>query len=494
MDPTSPLAVSNSSLADRQNTVLFTESDLALFSEASGDRNPLHLNQQYAQGTPYGERVAFGCLGALASLGRLQVPPGRSPTSLEAEFLRPMFLGVSYRCEAVQKGKLRAVLSDGTVPVLSVSLTTAPSKTDPPEPAGVPAASKRQTPAVWRLEQIAPGVQIRGEYNWDPTALAALIAKWGPVDGSLAVALLWSSYLIGMELPGESALFAKLALRIHEPGIWPAALHYRASVASVDERFGYVTLNISLLAGESVLASGTASAYVRPPIPEDVPAESLGSKPDSMSGRVAVLIGASRGLGAAIRRALELRGVAVYGISRSDSRGEPSQIEQGDGADPEALRRLRDRICRERGRLDYLICNACPPILPLRLEPTSTDRVGAYIGRAVSLALAPLTEFLDLLNSHGGCAVMISSAAVDKPERDWPHYVAAKRAIEALGWVAPLQYPCVCTIIVRPPKLLTTLTNTPAGRIGAIPPGPLASRIAARLERPPEPGETVILE
>jgi hypothetical protein len=59
--------------------------------------------------------------------------------------------------------------------------------------------------------------------------------------------------------------------------------------------------------------------------------------------------------------------------------------------------------------------------------------------------------------------------------------------------VASLQYPRVRTLIVRPPKLLTAMTNTPLGRLGAASPQVFANRIASRLEGPLEPGKTEIL-
>ncbi len=172
---------------------------------------------------------------------------------------------------------------------------------------------------------------------------------------------------------------------------------------------------------------------------------------------------------------------------------EPSRTEMGDAADPEALRRLRERVLREHGRLDFLICNACPPVLPLRLEPNAAGRIGAYIDLAVSLTLAPLSEFLELLNRSDGCAVIISSVFVEHPVKEFPHYIAAKQAVEMLGRVASLQYRRVRTLIVRPQKLLTAMTNTPLGRLGAASPALIANRIAARLEDPLEPGMTEIL-
>ena len=186
-----------------------------------------------------------------------------------------------------------------------------------------------------------------------------------------------------------------------------------------------------------------------------------------MAGRVAVILGSSRGLGAAIGRAVKFRGASVFGMARSGNPGEPSGIEAGDAADPLALRRLRERVSGEHGRLDFLVCNACPPVLPLFLEPNAAERIGAYIERAVSLTLAPLTEFLELLNRSGGCAVIISSVYVEHPVKEFPHYIAAKRAVEALASIASMQCPRVATLIVRPPKLLTAMTNTPIGRLGA---------------------------
>ena len=52
-------------------TVCFTKQDLELFSAASHDRNPLHISEEYARTTPYGEPVVFGILGALAALSHL---------------------------------------------------------------------------------------------------------------------------------------------------------------------------------------------------------------------------------------------------------------------------------------------------------------------------------------------------------------------------------------------------------------------------------------
>jgi NAD(P)-dependent dehydrogenase (short-subunit alcohol dehydrogenase family)/acyl dehydratase len=477
-----------------QTYISFTEQDLAVFSEASGDRNPLHLSQEYARRTPYGQPVVFGCLGAMACLGHIRLPAGWCATSLEAEFLRPMFVGVKYRVETLEKeGRWEARLFDGSTPAVLVTVTGEVfHRNETPEEIVTASAFERRDAAVRQQEDIVPGLKISGVYACNAATLATVAARWGVVDRLLATVLSWGSYLVGMELPGESALFFKLVLHFHETARCPATMVYRASVAY--SGFGQIKLDVSLLTGASTVASGQCWSYIRPPLPDVEEIDSTGVRPDSLVGRAAVLIGSSRGLGAAMKRALELRGAAVYGMARSANAGDLSRTEVGDAADSEALRRLRERVSRAHGCLDFLICNACPPLLPLLLEPNAAGRIGAYINLAVSLTLAPLSEFLELLNRSDGCVVIISSAAVENPVREWPHYVAAKRAVEALGCVASLQYPRVRTLIVRPQKLLTTLTNTPMGRLGAASPGLLANRIAARLEDPLEPGKTEILD
>ncbi len=413
----------------------------------------------------------------------------------EAQFLGPMFLDVIYRFETSQtEGRWVVQLFDGTTPVVSVLVAAGPSDGDEiPEEVASPSAFEHRDAAVRLQQDIFPGLQISGTYACNAAALATLAVRWGGVDRLLAMMLCTSSYLVGMELPGESAIFSKLVLYFHGTARFPTTMVYRVSVASVDLRFGRILMDVSLFSSTSSVASGQFWSYMRRPLPEVEAIDSTGVRPDSLAGRVAVLVGSSRGLGAAIKRVLELRGAAVYGMARSTNACVLLRTEVGDAADPEALRRLRERVFREHGRLDFLICNASPPILPLRLEQNAAGRIGAYINLAVAQTLAPLSEFLDVLNQSNGCAVIISSAAVEHPVREWPHYIAAKQAVEALGRVAALQYPCVHTLIVRPQKLLTDLTNTPMGRLGAASPWLVANQIAARLEDPLEPGNTEIL-
>lgn len=80
--------------ATRFHTV--TDEDLRLFAKVSGDANPIHLNQSYAETTQFQQRIAHGMFsGALVSavLASDLPGPGTIYLSQDLQFKRPVFIG-----------------------------------------------------------------------------------------------------------------------------------------------------------------------------------------------------------------------------------------------------------------------------------------------------------------------------------------------------------------------------------------------------------------
>ncbi len=72
------------------------ERDIQLFAEVSGDRNPVHLDAEYAATTQFKERIAHGMLtGALISAAIATTLPGPGTIYLgqNLTFTRPVKLG-----------------------------------------------------------------------------------------------------------------------------------------------------------------------------------------------------------------------------------------------------------------------------------------------------------------------------------------------------------------------------------------------------------------
>ncbi|HEX8688016.1 MAG TPA: MaoC family dehydratase [Pyrinomonadaceae bacterium] len=73
-----------------------TDEDVRAFAEVTGDRNPVHLDEEYAAGTRFGRRIAHGMLGAsLISAVLANELPGRGTVYLSQtlRFTAPVFPG-----------------------------------------------------------------------------------------------------------------------------------------------------------------------------------------------------------------------------------------------------------------------------------------------------------------------------------------------------------------------------------------------------------------
>ena len=82
------------------------DEDVRAFAELTGDRNPVHLDEEYAAGTRFGRRIAHGMLGAsLISAVLANELPGRGTVYLSQtlKFTAPVFLGDTVTARVVVK-------------------------------------------------------------------------------------------------------------------------------------------------------------------------------------------------------------------------------------------------------------------------------------------------------------------------------------------------------------------------------------------------------
>ncbi len=91
--------------ATRTKTI--TDEDVKNFASATGDMNPVHLDDDYAAGTRFGKRIAHGMLtGSIISaiLGSDLPGPGTVYLGQEFKFKAPVFIGdtVTARVEVVK--------------------------------------------------------------------------------------------------------------------------------------------------------------------------------------------------------------------------------------------------------------------------------------------------------------------------------------------------------------------------------------------------------
>jgi NAD(P)-dependent dehydrogenase (short-subunit alcohol dehydrogenase family) len=173
----------------------------------------------------------------------------------------------------------------------------------------------------------------------------------------------------------------------------------------------------------------------------------------NFAGRVALVTGASRGIGAAVARAFAAAGAAVVLASRDQMALEQvaSQIEAEGGtafsvptdvSDAAAVSRLVEAAVERFGRLDFACNNAAGG--GHRPTPLAEVPVEAFdSGLAVSLRgvfLAMKYEIPALLKTGGGAIVNTSSTAGLQAVGGLAAYVTAKHGVEGLTKVAALDY------------------------------------------------------
>jgi len=167
------------------------------------------------------------------------------------------------------------------------------------------------------------------------------------------------------------------------------------------------------------------------------------SEPD-FSGRVALVTGASRGLGYAVARALALAGAHVLLVGRTqgalealyddiraeggDATGVPMDVTDGD-----ALDRLGAAVAERWGRLDLLVGNAgdLGPITPVsHIAPDAFEKtlaVNVTANARLIRAMEPL-----LLQAEAPRAVFVTSGAAHKARPFWGAYATSKAALDAM--------------------------------------------------------------
>jgi len=119
-----------------------SEADVYLYAGISGDLNPAHINEVYAQGTFFKNRIAHGMLTAsfISAVIGMQLPgPGTIYMGQTLEFLAPVRINdtVTARVEVIEKmdDKKRVRLATTCVNQHGTKLISGEALVSPPRPA-----------------------------------------------------------------------------------------------------------------------------------------------------------------------------------------------------------------------------------------------------------------------------------------------------------------------------------------------------------------------
>jgi NAD(P)-dependent dehydrogenase (short-subunit alcohol dehydrogenase family) len=309
----------------------------------------------------------------------------------------------------------------------------------------------------------------------------------GSLPEGLRNGLAWASYIAGMEVPGLHGLLTGVNLTLA-----PAARGMNGAVFAlrdVDERTGRVVV-MSTLPGETGATTAEIESFAlsapRAPVASILqPIELPREDPDG----AVVVVGASRGLGASLALAFALRHYDVFAVyAKSTAAANEMRrlagddvgrlvLHRADASDRTEMDALANLLSTGGRPLRGIVLAAAPPPGSVALAADGVAALADYVAASVRLVATPLASLVPVL-APGGTVVFCSSVALTAPPRDWPQYVAAKGAVEGLaGWFAAAN-PRLTAVVIRLPKMLTDMTNTPAGRVGAVPVEPIARWLA----------------
>jgi NAD(P)-dependent dehydrogenase (short-subunit alcohol dehydrogenase family) len=201
--------------------------------------------------------------------------------------------------------------------------------------------------------------------------------------------------------------------------------------------------------------------------------------PGRLTGRVALITGASRGLGAAVARRFAAEGAelilvarTVGGLEEADdaarAAGAHATLVPLDITDFPALDRLGAAIYERHKRLDVLVANAAMlgSLSPLaHMDPKEWQRV-VDVNLTANWRLIRSLDVL-LRASAGGRAIFVTCSAGKVAHAYWQAYAVAKAALEQLA------------------RLYASEVETTKLRVNLVDPGPLRTA----LRRQAYPGE-----
>lgn len=188
---------------------------------------------------------------------------------------------------------------------------------------------------------------------------------------------------------------------------------------------------------------------------------------DHNPGRVAVITGASSGIGEATARALAVHGHRLALLARRSDRIHALAAQLGDGAiaieadvtDRDSIVAAAERVKSELGGADILVNNAGVMLL----APFSSDQKAEHRQMVEVNLLGAMTAtevFLDQLRDGGGDLINISSVAGRTARAGNAVYAATKWGIN--GWSEALRQelqPDIRVTVIEPGAVATELTD-----------------------------------
>jgi 3-oxoacyl-[acyl-carrier protein] reductase len=280
----------------------------------------------------------------------------------------------------------------------------------------------------------------------DPTYAAGTEFGGCVVHGVLLASLF--SQLVGMQVPGKHALYLGQDLTFRRPVLVGETVRAIAKVTGKSEATRTLVLNTEIRShDDKVVVMGSAKVKVRddPRRPQAVePVATLTAEP---SRRVALVTGASRGMGAEIAKTLACRGFAVAvnyfrSAGRADAvvqdiveAGGKAIACQADVRDGDAVSGMVRQIVDRLGTPTVLVNSAVGEFANRRITELRWADFEEHLGYQLKAVLNTCQSLHPLMKAAGGGAIvnLLSQVVGGVPSTGMADYVSAKSGLMGLS-------------------------------------------------------------
>ncbi len=451
-----------------------TEDMVAGFARLSGDGNSLHTDPDFGRRSMFRRNVVHGMLPVMYLCAlRLARPLHGSAwlRRLAARFLKPVFPGDSVFLEA----RVTGVLGDGvelgfrlanaltgaeyTTGTLELAYHFAEDRFEAGEPAQAGLVLDRLEEDTRLIDEIEKGEKAGFHFQALPdharqleALLAAGLAEdegweggWEPGNW-LGAALL--STLVGMRLPGRYATFMDFQIDFSASIELCETYHLEGEVRFKSATTETLVEQVSITSREGkVMANGRLNARVNEP-PARMPGI-LELKREAMDlgleEKVALITGASRGIGETIAKLLALHGARVV-VNYRSSRVEAEQVVeeiltaggtaiaiQADVAERDQVERMVELVRQEFGPVDVLVNSAVRSFTPSKFLELTWEEMQRDLDVVLAGAFYCCQAVLPgMVERGGGKIINLSTVAVEAPPLGQTSYVVAKSGLVGL--------------------------------------------------------------
>jgi 3-oxoacyl-[acyl-carrier protein] reductase len=272
------------------------------------------------------------------------------------------------------------------------------------------------------------------------------------------IQLSFLSKMIGMNFPGPGSIWIKQTVDWLQPVLVGDTIEIVLTIKGRSPSTKILTLSVEIfnennkkvMEGESQVKitenlSSQLNDEINKPIDFDLSQDAkeyLSNKHNSTK-RVALITGASRGIGEAIARRLSCDGFSVAINCRNDvksaktivdsitSAGGDAIFVQADITSPNDIARMSKKIYSKWGRCDIVIHGASPPIKPIKTEKVRYEDFDLYLNTYLKGSVLLVEAFSKSMiqNNFGRFVFLGSSYLYGAPPQGVAAYVTAKEAL-----------------------------------------------------------------